>query len=131
LTNPPVGAKIDTDGLVTWTPALDEAPSTNIFTVIVTDDGSPPMSATNSFTVVVLAPPAPPTILSLNLAGNFATLTWTAVAGRTYRIQCTEDLTSTNWNDLLPEVPATGPACSCSRPTDGVSHRFYRVLLVQ
>src|SRR5205823_13273931 len=55
LANPPQGAKIDTNGVITWTPTLDQGPSTNIFTVIVTDDGVPPLSATNSFAVTVLA----------------------------------------------------------------------------
>src|SRR4029079_16012476 len=40
-------------GLIQWTPLEDEGPSTNVITVVVTDNGSPNMSATNSFTVTV------------------------------------------------------------------------------
>jgi hypothetical protein len=36
-----------------WTPTREQAPSTNVFTLRVTDDGRPPLSATKSFTVVV------------------------------------------------------------------------------
>jgi hypothetical protein len=129
LVNPPQGAKIDTNGVITWTPALDQAPSTNIFTVIVTDDGFPPLSATNSFSVTVLAPPAPPIISSLTIASNQVTLSWTAAAGHTYRIQYTTDMI--NWTNVVPDVPANGPTCSCSHSCGGSDYRFYRVLLVQ
>jgi hypothetical protein len=40
-------------GAITWTPTEAQGPGTNIITVVVTDDGVPPLSATNSFTVVV------------------------------------------------------------------------------
>jgi hypothetical protein len=130
LVNPPAGAKIDTNGLVTWTPTLAEAPSTNIFTVIVTDDGFPPLSTTNSFMVTVLAPPAAPAISSLILSNNVATLTWSATAGCTYRLQCTTDPASTNWDNLGPDVFANGASASCSHPLDGSVFKFYRVLLV-
>ena len=53
LLNAPNGATIDTNGVITWTPAEAQGPSTNIFTTIVTDNGSPSLSATNAFTVVV------------------------------------------------------------------------------
>jgi uncharacterized repeat protein (TIGR01451 family) len=54
-TNAPAGAAINpTNGLFTWTPSEAQGPSTNLITVIVTDDGTPVMSATQSFTVVVL-----------------------------------------------------------------------------
>jgi alpha-tubulin suppressor-like RCC1 family protein len=46
---------IDTAGVIRWVPAENQAPSTNSITTVVTDDGTPPMSATNAFTVVVLA----------------------------------------------------------------------------
>jgi hypothetical protein len=129
LGNPPPGSKIDTNGVITWTPSLDQGPSTNIFTVIVTDDGLPPLSATNSFSVTVLAPPLPPTIRSLTISSNQVTLTWTAVAGHTYRIQYTTDMV--NWTNIVPDAPANGPTCSCSHSCGGSNYRFYRVLLVQ
>src|SRR5262249_10641170 len=53
LENPPAGASIDTNGVVTWTPTESQGPSTNTITTIVTDNGIPPLSTTNSFTVVV------------------------------------------------------------------------------
>jgi hypothetical protein len=55
LISPPAGAAIDTNGIITWTPTLGQGRSTNLITATVTDNGSPPLSATNSFNVVVLA----------------------------------------------------------------------------
>ena len=40
-------------GVINWTPTQLQSPSTNIVMVSVTDNGSPPLSATNSFTVIV------------------------------------------------------------------------------
>jgi hypothetical protein len=51
----PAGASITTNGLFAWTPAAAQAPSTNLITVTVTDNGVPPLSASESFTVVVYA----------------------------------------------------------------------------
>ena len=50
----PAGVELDKDsGIFTWTPTEHQGPSTNLFTVRVTDHGAPPLSATNCFTVVV------------------------------------------------------------------------------
>ena len=49
------GANVNaTNGLFTWTPNEAVGPSTNLFSVIVRDDGSPSLSATQRFTVFVL-----------------------------------------------------------------------------
>jgi hypothetical protein len=53
LVNPPAGATIDTNGVITWTPSEVQGPSTNTIATIVTDNGVPQLSATNSFTVIV------------------------------------------------------------------------------
>ncbi|MBL9174330.1 MAG: PQQ-dependent sugar dehydrogenase [Verrucomicrobiales bacterium] len=41
------------DGLLSWTPGETQGPSTNLITVQVTDNGTPPLSETVQFTVVV------------------------------------------------------------------------------
>ncbi len=53
LVTPPAGAVIDTNGVIAWTPTEAQAPSTNLITTVVTDNGAPPLSATNIFTVFV------------------------------------------------------------------------------
>ncbi|HMP84040.1 MAG TPA: PQQ-dependent sugar dehydrogenase [Verrucomicrobiota bacterium] len=50
----PNGADIDSDtGVFTWTPTEEQGPSTNSISVIVTDDGTPSLTATQTFVVVV------------------------------------------------------------------------------
>ena len=53
LIAPPVGASIDSRGVITWTPDAAQGPSIYKLTTVVTDNGSPPLSATNRFTVTV------------------------------------------------------------------------------
>jgi hypothetical protein len=71
----PAGAAIASGGQFTWTPTAAQAPSTNAITIIVTDNGTPPLSASQNFTVVVqevnvapvLAAIAPQTVNELTL----------------------------------------------------------------
>jgi len=53
LVDPPIGALIDTNGVITWTPTRQQAPATNLIVTVATDDGSPPLSSTNTFFVFV------------------------------------------------------------------------------
>ena len=50
---PPPGAAIGSNGEITWTPTEAQGPGTYTLTTVVTDSGSPSLSATNSFTVTV------------------------------------------------------------------------------
>jgi hypothetical protein len=53
LVSAPNGMSINAmTGVITWTPAQTNSPSTNTVTVIATDDGTPPLRATNSLTVL-------------------------------------------------------------------------------
>ncbi len=61
----PVGATITANGLFAWTPTAAQAPSTNLITVTVTDNGVPPLSNSKSFTVVVYAPNTPPVLTAM------------------------------------------------------------------
>jgi hypothetical protein len=56
LLNAPSGAGISSDGIIAWTPTLAQSPGTNQITTVVTDDGTPPLTATNSFTAFVSGP---------------------------------------------------------------------------
>jgi hypothetical protein len=58
LLNPPAGAHIDANGVITWTPTEAQGPGTYVITTVVTDTNAfavnaNQMSATNSFSVVV------------------------------------------------------------------------------
>ena len=62
----PSGAAISASGVITWTPSEAQGPGTNVITTRVTDNGTPPLSATNSFTVVVTEVNSAPTLPPLN-----------------------------------------------------------------
>ena len=66
------------------------------------------------------------------LSNGQTTLLWSAVAGRTYRVQFKDDLERPGWTDLGGEVTADGTQASAVDPdTSAASHRFYRVVLVR
>jgi hypothetical protein len=78
LLTPPAGAQIDGNGIITWLPTSAQSPSTNILTTVVTENGSPQLSATNVFNVVVV-----PMTLSIELKNtNSAVLSWPALSGQ-------------------------------------------------
>jgi hypothetical protein len=49
-------------GVFIWTPQQTNSPSTNVVSVAVTDNGTPPLSATNTFTVIVKEVNVAPTL---------------------------------------------------------------------
>jgi hypothetical protein len=133
LAEAPAGASIDTNGIIAWTPAPGQVPSTNVFTTVVTDFNpwavnEQHLSATNTFLLVVLG--APPVIESIVVTGNVVTLTWSALPGRSYRIQYADTLVEPNWNDATPDVNADQATATASYAIGDSRQRFYRVLLL-
>ena len=53
LLDAPSGADIDTNGVIRWTPGPGQGNTTNAITTLVTDSGSPALSASNTFAVAV------------------------------------------------------------------------------
>jgi hypothetical protein len=127
MINPPAGATIDANGVIWWTPSLAQAPSTNVITTIVTDNGDPQMSATNSFKIIVTAPVSSFPITSLKITNGVATLTWSAMPGRTYRMQFKNALDEATWHDGADTL-ATGTTASTTDNVTGLPQRFYRVV---
>ena len=79
----PAGATLDpASGRFSWTPPLGLAGSGALITVIVTDDGTPPLSATNAFLITVTASNQPPVLAPIPnqvvSVGRWLTLTATA-----------------------------------------------------
>ena len=122
LITKPVGAQINsTNGDITWATTNTRAPGTNLFTVRVTDDSSPPQIVTNSFTITVRNPYLPVltvpgtlttfpglTLLATNTAANdFSTVAFTfkLLAGPT-----NQGLTISTNGIITWPVPSTQPA---------------------
>jgi len=78
--------------------------------------------------VAIIQPP--PVIGSVSLGNSAFAISWNAVAGQRYRVQYKTALDDTNWNDLLPDVTATGLEATVTTPVTGSTQRFYRVFLV-
>src|SRR5208282_3619164 len=119
----PVGATISSNGIIIWTPSQSQAPSTNVFTTVVSDSGTPSLSATNSFIVVVNdlnSAPVLPVQTNLTVSG-LATLVVTNTAtesdvnstGLTYSLLSgpTNALINSNgiitWTVAAAQVPST------------------------
>jgi hypothetical protein len=131
LMNPPPGASIDANGVITWTPSESEAPSTNIFETIVADaPNGPALTATNSFVVIVLPAIVPPMFQSISITNGEVTLIWSAVNGRNYRVQYSDDFSGTNWTDIAPDMTASGPTASLTSPIGEAMQRYYRVFVL-
>ena len=112
LSNAPAGAFVDASaGIFSWTPTEAQGPSTNVITMVVTDNGSPPMRATRNFTIAVLESNEPPVLAPI--------ADYTIHAGMT--------LTITN-SATDPDIPTnalsysifTGPAGADVDPTNGI-----------
>jgi hypothetical protein len=123
----PPGAVIDDlTGVFTWTPSDAESNTTNSLTVLVTDDGEPPLTASATFTVTVKPRPA---LVDVSASGSTATLTWSAIPGVTYRVEYKDQLDNPNWGMLSPEVTADSALATASDTEFGSNpHRFYRIV---
>jgi hypothetical protein len=79
VSNPPGMTIKPVSGIINWTPAQTQSPSTNTVVVSVTDNGTPPLSATNQFTVVVKEVNVAPTLpaVSTQIVNELTLLTVT------------------------------------------------------
>jgi hypothetical protein len=123
----PGGASINpTSGLFTWTPAAAQAPSTNLITVRLTDNGSPTFSDAKTFSIVVNR------VAELHLteitmsSSGVVTLGWSSQAGKTYRVESKDDLNPTTWN-TAGDYNATNSTTSATNSVSGTSKRYYRI----
>jgi len=118
LLNGPANATLTTlDGtsaLFSWTPLQSQADTTNLVTVVVTDNSTPSQSATNSFHVVV----NPSTgIISTVTALNASTAT--SVYGASVTFTATISPAPTNGETVV--FKAAGSAFGTSALSDGVA----------
>ena len=70
----------------------------------------------------------PPVILSL-MAGSVGevVVSWNSVSNQVYHLQYKNNLSNTNWTDLLPTVTATGSMTSVTNMVGSQPQRFFRL----
>ncbi len=122
----PTNATINpVNGLFNWTPTAAQTSGTNIITVVVTDNGVPPLSSTQSFTVTMYLPPQ---ITGANVNGSQFTLSWQTVPGQTYQIEYKDDLTSPTWISSGSSLAGTGGTLSVTNDITQSAQRFFRIV---
>jgi hypothetical protein len=125
LSAPPNAAIYANSGVLTWRPSVAQADTTNLFKVIVTDSGSPSMSATQSFAVAVSPLARPQLSASLVSSGRVA-LRVSGVSGPDYEIQSSTNLV--DWSAVFktysPAVPFVWTNSNTALPMS-----FFRVLV--
>jgi len=125
----PSGALLDANsGLFTWMPTPPQTPSTNLLTVRVTDNGSPPQSATRAFKVFVVAPPK---FNRLTGPVNGAvSLTWQTVPGKSYRVEFKNTLDDGTWLPLVGTQVAGSSELTVADNIGAHPQRFYRIVIL-
>jgi uncharacterized repeat protein (TIGR01451 family) len=104
---------------------------TNVITVSSsTSDPSGGNNSSSASVTVTNVVAAPPQITGISVSTNLVTLTWSAVSGRSYRMQYKDNLTNSSWSDLVPDIVAPGPIATGTSPRPAVAQRFYRVALL-
>ncbi len=120
----PLEAQIDrATGLFTWSP-MEANTGTNLLTIRVTDDGSPPRSAGSALRVVVL----PALRAKISLSGNMAAITFGAIAGRSYQVEYKNNLTDPAWTQLGENTVATSSTLTFNDTLKTSGQRFYRFI---
>ena len=79
---------------------------------------------------ITIASVPSPVITSVRLTNGVATITWNSVAGGIYGMQYSDSLNGAVWNDLLPDVTATGSTANQTNVVSGVPQRFYRIMVL-
>jgi hypothetical protein len=123
-TNAAVAPLNNTNAVFTWRPLVNQAGTTNLVTVQVSDGGTPALSATNSFTVVV-NPLVLPAISSFAISGGQAVLTTTGTLGPDYTVWASTNLV--NWQALMTSNSPALPVSLVDTNFNAYPQRFYRI----
>ncbi|MEJ0090477.1 MAG: glycosyl hydrolase [Limisphaerales bacterium] len=124
LSNAPAGASIDgNSGVFTWRPTIAQASSTQTVTVVVSDNGSPALTAAQGFTTTVIPPASP--ALNPAFTNNQFGFWINGDAGPDYTIQSSTNLVS--WNPVFTTNSPVVPFFWAE--TNSYPLFFYRVLL--
>jgi uncharacterized repeat protein (TIGR03803 family) len=103
--------------------------------LVVGDDGNfygvtPNGGSYNAGTIFRISVPMPPLLQSVSKTNGSLSIVWSAVAGQSYQVQYTTDLTVTNWNNFGSSFTATNGTVRVSDPIGPDRQRFYRLALL-
>ena len=113
-------------GAFSFRPLVTQANSTNNFTLKVSDNGTPPLSATQSFSVVV-NPLSAPGISDISFAGGQFSFKVNGQSGPDFAIEASTNLTQ--WNSVFVTNSPTPPFVWMDTNSPAAPQRFYRVKL--
>ena len=126
VSNAPAGAAIDpSSGAFLWVTTNAVAPGTNLVTVRVTDNGTPPMSDAKTFAVIVAALPQ---FTGASVTGGIIQIAFATLPGRNYQAQFKNNLNDPTWIALGGIISGTGSATTLTDDTTEDLQRFYRLL---
>ncbi|HEV2437787.1 MAG TPA: cellulase family glycosylhydrolase [Verrucomicrobiae bacterium] len=112
-------------GAFSFRPLVTQADSTNNFTLEVSDNGTPGMSATQSFSVVV-NPLSAPAVSNVSAAGGHFSFSISGQTGPDYAVETSTNLTQ--WSTVFltnsPALPFVWTDTNSAEP-----QRFYRIKL--
>lgn len=118
---------LNSNGSFTYTPTAGFF-GTDTF-IYQANDGSTNVG-TARVTITVINPNPPPVITYISLSNLLATLKWSSISGRTYRLQYKTNLLDLNWIAVSPDLLATGAVATATNGVGNASRRFYRVTLL-
>jgi hypothetical protein len=118
---------VPSSGIFTWRPTIAQSPSTNLISLIVTDNGTPSLSATQSFGVVVLRPVAP-AISALHISNGIFTMMVAGDAGPDFGLYASTNLIS--WELIQQTNPPLLPFRFIDSAAVNCDQRFYRIQLL-
>jgi glucuronoarabinoxylan endo-1,4-beta-xylanase len=126
LLTAPTNAVLNTNsGVLSWRPLVTQANTTNPFIVMVSDDGTPSLSATQSFHITV-SPLVQPQISTVSVNGGQLVLRVNGASGPDYQIQASTNLE--NWAAVFstnfPVMPFVW-----TNDTSDFSIKFFRILV--
>jgi len=130
LVSAPAGASIQPEtGVFSWRPTMAQAPLITPIRLAVTDNGSPPLSATQSFSVVVNLPQRP---MLTSVASNYGSIYLLIYgdAGPDYSVQASTNLgVADGWMTVFTTNSPPLPLLWTDGQTSNYLQRFYRVML--
>ncbi len=120
----PTNATINaSSGLLNWRPQVSQADTTNAFSVVVMDNGSPSLSATQSFSVIV-NPLTLPSVAAAQVSNGQIGFKVNGQVGPDYAVQGSSNLM--DWDTLLITNPATMPF-NWNTNVGTLPNQYYRI----